>query len=126
MKKKIISFSLWCQESQLNPHHINQHKDVYTHGAIQNSILCKKHFPEWTCRFYINNTVPQNIVDTLTSNNSEIIDMTNSNIPGMYWRFLVVDDPSVEYAIIRDSDSRLNERDTIAVNDFLKSMMLSM
>ena len=41
MSKKIISFSLWCRETQLNPDHINQHKDVYIHGAIQNILIAK-------------------------------------------------------------------------------------
>ena len=34
----------------------------------------------------------------------EIVDMTNSNIHGMYWRFLIMDDPKVNIFIVRDTD----------------------
>jgi len=36
-------------------------------------------------------------------------------IAGMFWRFLVADDPTVDRFIIRDSDSRLNARERFAV-----------
>lgn len=121
MNKKVISFSLWCQEKQLNPSHINQHKDVYTQGAIMNTILAKELYPDWICRFYINDTVPSNVIEKLKENGAEIVNMSQSDIPGMYWRFLVTDDKDVHIAIVRDTDSRLNLRDKMVVNDFLKS-----
>ena len=123
-KKNIISFSLWCRETQLNPAHCNQHKDVYTYGAIQNTLLAKEFFPGWICRFYVDNTVPDNIIHELEQNGSEIVYINNTNIPGMYWRFLVADDNDVEYAIIRDSDSRLNRRDKMVVDEFINSNKL--
>ena len=64
--KKIISFSLLCRETQLNPDHINQHNDVYIHGAIQNILIAKKIIPDWTCRFYIDNSVPPDIIDKMS------------------------------------------------------------
>ena len=121
MEKKIISFSLWSQEKQLNPSHINQHKDVYTQGAIMNTHLAREFYPQWTCRFYVDNTVADNVIEKLKENGAEIVDMTGTDIPGMYWRFLVADDENVSTAIIRDTDSRINARDKMVVNDFLKS-----
>ena len=44
--KKIISFSLWGD------------KAMYTVGAILNAQLAQEHFPEWTCVFYYDKTVP--------------------------------------------------------------------
>ena len=55
------------------------------------------------------------------SNGAEIVDMTGTDIPGMYWRFLVADDKGVSTAIIRDTDSRINARDKMVVNEFLES-----
>ena len=120
-KKNIISFSLWSRETQLNPHHINQHKDVYTYGAIQNTILVKQFYPDWICRFYIDDSVNTDVIHKLKQNGAEIINMSGTKIPGMYWRFLVVDDKCVENAIIRDTDSRLNLRDKLVVEEFLNS-----
>jgi hypothetical protein len=47
----------------------------------------------------------------------EIIPVTDikGGIAGMFWRFLVADDPTVDRFIIRDSDSRLNARERFAV-----------
>jgi hypothetical protein len=39
-------------------------------------------------------------------------------------RFLVVDDPTVEYAIVRDVDSRPTIRDLLAVNEWISSGLL--
>ena len=40
---------------------------------------------------------------------------------GMFWRFLVSDDESVDRFIIRDSDSRLNARDRFAIEEWIQS-----
>ena len=42
-------------------------------------------------------------------------------ISGMFHRFLVAADNSVDSYIIRDVDSRLNARDRLAVEDWIKS-----
>ena len=47
--------------------------------------------------------------------------MLRGAIAGMFWRFLVADDPSVDRFIVRDSDSRLNARDAFAVVDWIRS-----
>ena len=48
-------------------------------------------------------------------NGAEIVPMggggKQQGIAGMFWRFLVADDPTVDRYIIRDSDSRLNARE---------------
>ena len=46
---------------------------------------------------------------------------TSGAIAGMFWRFLVADDASVERFIVRDSDSRLNAREAHAVAEWMKS-----
>ena len=37
----------------------------------------------------------------------------------MLWRFLVADNTSIDYFIVRDVDSRLNVRESFAVQDWI-------
>ena len=39
----------------------------------------------------------------------------------MFWRFLVAGDPAVDRFIVRDSDSRLNPRERLAVEEWIAS-----
>ena len=48
--KKIISFSLWGDNTR------------YLFGAIQNIELAKIYYPDWICRFYINEFVCPKII----------------------------------------------------------------
>lgn len=44
-----------------------------------------------------------------------------AGIAGMFWRFLVADDETVDRYIVRDTDSRLNEREARAVDAWIAS-----
>ena len=107
--KKVISFSLYGSTEK------------YTFGAIENARLAKVFYPEWISRFYINNTVPKEIVSRLTKLDAEIIDMSTSTMPGVYWRFLPMDDKGVSVFISRDTDSRLSDRESKLVREWLDS-----
>lgn len=108
--KKIISFSLWGD----NP--------TYTIGAIKQSALAKKHFPGWICRFYVADCVSEDIINTIKSqDNTEIAEMGPGDWTAMFWRFYPASEPDVEVMISRDTDSRLNSRESAAVNEWLKS-----
>ena len=76
-----------------------------------------RYFPGWVCRFYVAEDVPKAVVEVLQEEGSEIIDIPKGKgyVSGMFWRFLVAVDESVDRYIIRDSDSRLNSRDAMAV-----------
>lgn len=105
---KVISYSVFGQN------------DKYTIGMLKNVELCKLYYPDWTCFIYYNNTVPEDIIQKLKENtNVRLIDMSHMNIPGMFWRFLPNDNIEVEYFIVRDSDSRITERESIAVNEWI-------
>ena len=109
--KKIISFSLWGE----NP--------KYTIGAIENVKLAQTIYSDWICRFYIGKSVPDDIWDTLDSfNNTELIDMEESgDWTGMFWRFYPASENDVDVFIVRDTDSRLNQREKSAVDEWLNS-----
>ena len=120
--KKIISFSLWCQDNPLDGYKYQTH-NMYCNGAIQNLKIQKETniFKDWKLRFYLNNTVPKDVQDKILKLGGEIIDMSDSKIPGMYWRFLPFNDDNVDIFIVRDTDSRINLRDYNAVKAWLDS-----
>lgn len=109
--KKIISFSLWGT----NP--------MYNIGAIKNSELAKDIYPDWICRYYVGKSVPTEIIEKLNSfDNTEIILMdTDGDWTGMFWRFYPSSEDDVDIVIVRDCDSRLNEREKNAVDEWIKS-----
>ncbi|MCL4416424.1 MAG: hypothetical protein M1365_06985 [Actinobacteria bacterium] len=100
-EKRVISFGIYGS----NPKYIS--------GALKNLELSKIYYEGWKCRFYVTSDVPEDILEKLRSGGAEI-----ENIPsgmgytsGMFWRFMIASDPSVDRYIIRDSDSRLNARE---------------
>jgi len=108
---KLICFSLWGN----NP--------IYTAGAIRNAEIASELFPDWICRFYIANTVPSLVVSQLESMENCQVEMRDS--PGtphsMFWRFEPAFDPSVDYMISRDTDSRLGVREKSAIDEWVAS-----
>ena len=107
---KVISFSLYGNLPK------------YNIGAIKNSELYKKFFPDWEMWVYHNDSVPQETLDVLIKNDVKLIDTQVDEGPrNALWRFLPAGDESVEYFISRDCDSRLFERDVLSVNDWIES-----
>lgn len=110
MGKKIISFSLWGQDPK------------YVVGAEENIKLQPTIYPGWICRYYIDESVPHNTVHFLETHGAEIVVKPRSrDFEGMFWRFEVMFDETVDYFIIRDCDSRLNHREADAVNEWIAS-----
>lgn len=109
--KKIISFSLYGWDYK------------YFTGAICNAELAKIIYPDWICRFYCGETVPEEIINQLKEfDNVEVIHMLeNTKYSYMMWRFLPIDDNDVEVMLSRDADSRLSHREKSCVDEFLKS-----
>jgi hypothetical protein len=107
--KKVISFSLWGE----NP--------KYTIGAIKNAELVNKIYPSWIGRFYVGKSVPEKILIELKSiPNTEIISLDeNGDWTGMFWRFFACEDSDI--MLSRDTDSRLNLREKLAVDEWLNS-----
>jgi len=110
--KKVISFSLWGNES------------LYINGAISNIINSKKFYPDWVCRFYIDDSINKELQDKILSlGNTEIKLMPKAtDVLGMFWRFAPMwDDSDIERFIVRDTDCQPTEREVTAVNDWIKS-----
>lgn len=107
--KKYISFSLWGD------------KKIYNVGIIKNYHLMKEIYPDWTMVVYYDDSVPNNIISELKELNVDTVNVTDLNLYGMFWRFLVLDRSDCEVAIFRDADSRLSEREKSGVDEWLKS-----
>lgn len=110
---KVISFSLWGDNS------------TYTIGAIKNAHLAKKYYPDFECWFYVHkDTVPQNIITDLEQiNNSRLFYKYGdlNNCKPMMWRFEPIDNNEVEVMMSRDTDTRIWEREVLAVKEWLNS-----
>ena len=111
MRKKIISFSLWGS----NP--------KYCAGAIRNAELRKTIYPDWICRFYVHENVPEEYICQLKcfDRTEVIIEARKPDWTGMFWRFEAISDNDVSVMISRDCDSRLSRREAGAVSEFMDS-----
>jgi hypothetical protein len=105
---KIISFSLWGD----NP--------KYTIGAVKNAVLAKTIYPGWECYFYVSTDVPADILAQLKAEGATLILKGDGNWFGLTWRFLAADIPGAT-VLVRDTDSRLNLREKVAVEEWLNS-----
>lgn len=109
-EKNIISFSLYGNQPR------------YCETLIENVLAAKELYPAWTCRVYLDHSVPHHVWQRLRQDNVQLIDMSGeNNIQPTLWRFLVMDDLDVERFIIRDADSLLSEREVAAVEEWLSS-----
>ncbi|KAA0593825.1 tetratricopeptide (TPR) repeat protein [Azospirillum lipoferum] len=109
--RRIISFSLWGTAS------------LYMQGALENVRLAAEFYPGWTCRIYHDESVPASALGELAGAGAELVAMEPGSGPvhGLFWRFLVSDDPTVSHFLCRDADSRLNSRERAAVDAWLAS-----
>lgn len=105
----VIAFGLWGD----NP--------KYCVGAIENAKLAKILYKDWICKFYVGNTTPQECVLNLSKmDNVEIINMEGPcDWTSTFWRFYAAD--SDDTVISRDTDSRLSERERVAVSEWINS-----
>lgn len=110
-KENIISFSLWGNDEK------------YLNGAYENLKLAPEIYPDWKVRIYVDNSVNKDSLKSLHDKGADIrlIKNPRGTFDGMYWRFLVNDDPNVDRFMIRDLDSRLNFREQAAVNEWIES-----
>ncbi len=107
--KKIISFSVWGS----NP--------KYAEAAYQNLLLQPEIYPDWTCRFYIDETVPRDVRVKLEQGAEVVVMPKSDGNYGLFWRFEPLKDLTIDKFIVRDSDSRLNIREAAAVKEWEES-----
>ena len=110
---RVISYGLYGKDTR------------YTIGVLRNAQLAPIVYPGWKVRVYLDRTVPADVVAQLTKLNVQLVRMDDSTmaggIGGMFWRFLVAADATVDRFIVRDCDSRLNPRERMAVEEWVMS-----
>jgi hypothetical protein len=109
--RNIISFSLFGNMAK------------YCEGAVINAQVATQIFPNWQCRFYIAQDVPDHVITRLQLLGVQLVFMDTqvSPIHPLLWRFLVLDDEGVDFYMIRDADSLLSEKEQAAVEQWLES-----
>jgi len=106
--KKVISFCLYGWQ----PH--------YREGAIRNADLCKIHYPDWEMWVYASPSISKDVLTALKDKNVKVMIVEDEDGPFfMNYRFLPPSDETVDYAIFRDTDSRVDEREAAAVNEWI-------
>jgi tetratricopeptide (TPR) repeat protein len=110
-EENIIAFSLFGNH------------DRYTRGAVKNAIIAGGLYPGWRCRFYCDDTVPAQVRAALLESGADVKLMPRPPrfSDGLFWRFLVLDDPAVARFLIRDCDSVINIRERRAVDEWIES-----
>ncbi|KAL3929819.1 MAG: hypothetical protein SGPRY_001796, partial [Prymnesium sp.] len=110
---RVISYGLYGEDTR------------YTYGVIRNAQLAPLVYPGWKVRVYLDRSVPRPIVAQLERLGAQLVKMDDKSVSGgiggMFWRFLVASDPGVDRFIVRDSDSRLNPRERLAVEEWISS-----
>lgn len=111
MGKNIIAFSLFGSLS------------AYVEPAVINTQIVQTIYPNWICRFYVDESVNEDVIQRLKENNAEIILVSEEDkkLPGTMWRFLAMDDPNVHYILFRDADSVISQREAKAVQEWVES-----
>lgn len=104
-----VSFSLWGN----NP--------VYNVGIVRNAELMNKYYQNWKMVVFFDSSVPSETIQELHDRNVETRMFLDSSVYGMFWRFYAIDLPDCEYAIFRDADSRISLRESLAVDEWIKS-----
>jgi tetratricopeptide (TPR) repeat protein len=108
--RNVISFSLWGTAP------------FYSYGAMINLVLSKTIYPGWSCRFYVDATVPKPCVEFLAANGGDVR-MIEDEYPrvGLFQRFLVMNDPTVGRFLMRDCDARLSHEEAALVGQWIES-----
>jgi tetratricopeptide (TPR) repeat protein len=108
--RSVISFALWGP------------KLIYCYGAMINLVLSRTAYPGWTCRYYVDASVPRDCVSYLRDNGAEIFNIEDEYPgAGQFQRFLVMNDRSVGRFLVRDCDARLSTAEAKLVQEWIDS-----
>jgi tetratricopeptide (TPR) repeat protein len=109
--RNLIAFSIWGDNVR------------YLNGAITNAIVARYLYPGWSARFYTDASTPPPFREALVQNGAQVVMV--EDLPadrfGLFWRFLIEDDPDVDIYLVRDADSVMNVKERWAVADWLES-----
>ena len=107
----VISFSLFGGNAK------------YCECAVLNCIAQKTLYPDWHCYFYVDGTVPENVLRRLKQHGGQVVFVNEAQKtwPGPMWRFMAYDMANVKRIIFRDCDSVISLREAQAVEAWIES-----
>jgi hypothetical protein len=106
----IFSFSLYGNERK------------YTEGLLENIKLINHNYPLWHIWVYLGDDVrPETKALYSPYFNVTLIEINVSGLLTKFFRYFPIDSPDVDICIVRDADSRVNDRDNICIKDFIDS-----
>ena len=115
--KKVISYCFYGGDS-----------DRYSGGLLANAKVLETVFPGWHMYIYYDKSAAQDKLKAAAAMSKMIHTIDVNATPSlshlenkMSWRFLPLEDPTVERFIARDCDSRLTPRDKAAVDAWVES-----
>lgn len=105
----IVSYSLWGKQ------------DHYYDGAFKNIELVQKFYPNFVTRFYCSPSLPDKYRSKYEDAGAEVVVVEGGkdNWTGLFWRFYACEDGDI--VLIRDTDSRIRQREVDAVEHWLKT-----
>ena len=109
--RNVIAFSLWGRNLR------------YLDGAVANARLAREIYPEWRCRFFIDDSVPAATRGELLAAGADLVQMPPPRRlhEGLFWRFLAWEAPGVDRFLVRDADAVVNRRERAAVDEWIAS-----
>jgi tetratricopeptide (TPR) repeat protein len=108
--RNVISFSLWGPAA------------FYSYGAMINLVLSRTVYPGWSCRFYVDATVPPACTAFLRDNGADVRNIEDEYPSvGLFQRFLVMNDATVGRFLVRDCDARLSAPEADLVREWIDS-----
>lgn len=95
-------------------------KPMYTHGMLENIKLAKNLYPNWKVWVYVSPSLDKKTAREYKNLGAEVF-LVNEPDNGyfMLYRYFPLCEESVVRAIFRDADSRLNEREAKAVEEWI-------
>jgi hypothetical protein len=96
--------------------------DKYCRGLQENLDIIQRDLPDYNVFIYVGDNVDEKWINIF--NIYPFVKLFYTNRIGhdnMINRFFAIDEPNVEIAFIRDSDSRIHQRDLWCIRDFEKS-----
>lgn len=108
---QLISFSLYGNDS------------AYVETAVLNAQIAPQIYPDWVCRFYVDDTVSPLTIARLLHAGAQVhhVDKQAQNFPKTMWRFLALADEQVSRVIFRDADAVISQREAKAVQAWVES-----
>jgi hypothetical protein len=107
----LVSYSLYGSKAR------------YCETALLNCVAAKQHLPAFVCRFYVDESVPADVIRRLRDHSAEIVPVRGraASFFPTFWRFLALDDEHADRVLVRDADSLIDAREAYCIREWLDS-----